>query len=113
MPILRYTFTHLIWLVRAIVMGMGFTWLPIEAYEGLKNVDVTISYCLYLLVSLAVGLAVFVIDGYFVGGFLKNKVVISSNSFDTRAACKTLIDSERRKNTQASSDVGARQLVRF
>ena len=29
------------------------------------------------------------------------------------AACKILIDSERRKNTQASSDVGARQLVRF
>ena len=31
----------------------------------------------------------------------------------SRAACKTLIDSERRKNTQASSDVGARQLARF
>ena len=30
-----------------------------------------------------------------------------------RAACKILIDSERRKNTQASSDVGARQLARF
>ena len=30
-----------------------------------------------------------------------------------RAACKILIDSERRKNTQASSDIGARQLVRF
>ena len=30
-----------------------------------------------------------------------------------RAACKTLIDSERRKNTQASNDVRARQLVRF
>ena len=30
-----------------------------------------------------------------------------------RAACKILIDSERRKNTQASNDVRARQLVRF
>ena len=30
-----------------------------------------------------------------------------------RAACKTLRDSERRKNTQASNDVRARQLVRF
>ena len=29
------------------------------------------------------------------------------------AACKTLIDSERRKNTQVSSDIGARQLARF
>ena len=34
-------------------------------------------------------------------------------SIEGRAACKTLIDSERRKNTQASSDVGARQLARF
>ena len=32
---------------------------------------------------------------------------------DNGAACKTLIDLERRKNTQASSEVGARQLVRF
>ena len=32
---------------------------------------------------------------------------------NNRAACKTLIDSERRKNTQASNDVRARQLVRF
>ena len=31
----------------------------------------------------------------------------------TRAACKTLMDSERRKNTRASNDVRARQLVRF
>ena len=31
----------------------------------------------------------------------------------SRAACKILIDSERRKNTQASNDVGARQLARF
>ena len=29
------------------------------------------------------------------------------------AACKTLIDSERRKNTQTSNDVRARQLARF
>ena len=32
---------------------------------------------------------------------------------NSRAACKTLIDSERRKNTQASNDIHARQLVRF
>ena len=30
-----------------------------------------------------------------------------------RAACKTLIGSERRKNTQTSNDVRARQLARF
>ena len=35
------------------------------------------------------------------------------NQIVYRAACKTLIDSERRKNTQTSNDVGARQLARF
>ena len=34
-------------------------------------------------------------------------------SEDPRAACKILIDSERRRNTQAGNDVRARQLVRF
>ena len=85
---MRYKFIHLIWLVRAIVMGMGLTWLPVEAYEGLTNVDVEVSYWLYLLVSVAVGLLVFVVDGHFVGGFLKSKLVISSNSFDTRIMIK-------------------------
>ena len=41
--------------------------------------------------------------------------VHNKESFDINdgAACKTLIDSERRKNTQTSNDVRARQLVRF
>ena len=40
-------------------------------------------------------------------------VVGTLESLNDGAACKTLIDSERRKNTQASSDFGARQLARF
>ena len=40
-------------------------------------------------------------------------MTLHSDHRTSRAACKTLIDSERRKNTQASSDVGARQLARF
>ena len=39
--------------------------------------------------------------------------VVDKISQKRGAACKTLIDSERRKSTQASSDVGARQLARF
>ena len=75
---------HAIWLTRAIVMGMGFTWLPIEAYEGVTNADIKVSYWCYLLGSVAVGVLVFVVDGHFVGGFLKRRIVITSNSFDTR-----------------------------
>ena len=41
---------------------------------------------------------------------LENK---SGGDITSGAACKTLIDSERRKNTQASNDVRARQLARF
>ena len=84
MPALRCNIMNVIWLSRAIVMGMGFTWLPIEAYEGLTNSDIKVSYWYYLLGSVLVGLLVFVVDGQFIGGFLKNKIVIASNSFDTR-----------------------------
>ena len=54
-----------------------------------------------------------------VRSFEDDKVILSHtrvvllNTQGNRAACKTLIDLERRKNTQASSDVGARQLARF
>ena len=37
----------------------------------------------------------------------------AANCVHDGAACKTLIDSERRKNAQASNDVRARQLARF
>ena len=85
---LRYKVVNLVWLARAIFMGMGITWLPIEAYEGLTNADFKVSYCYYLLGSVAIGLSLFIFDGHFVGGFLKKKIVISSNSFDTHITIK-------------------------
>ena len=85
---LRYNLVNLVWLARAIFMGMGITWLPIEAYEGLMNADIKLSYCYYLYGSVAIGLLVFIIDGHCVGGFLKKKIVISSNSFDTNITIK-------------------------
>ena len=50
------------------------------------------------------------------GGWMDHSlfaVRVQIETYDGGAACKTLIDSERRKNTQASNDVRARQLVRF
>ena len=44
---------------------------------------------------------------------LSNIIRAFNDLFGDRAACKTLIGSERRKNTQTSNDVRARQLVRF
>lgn len=65
-------------------MALGLLWLPIEAYEGLTNSDIALAYWKYLLGSLILGVTVFVVDGHFVGGILKNQIVISSNSFDTK-----------------------------
>ena len=48
-----------------------------------------------------------------IAGFTDLPYEVSAITHVHGAACKTLIDSERRKNTQASSDVGARQLARF
>ena len=72
----------------------------------------------YTLLGLFVGVA-----GIFGRAYLyfmkRNSDALRSEKFNItklaieRAACKTLIDSERRKNTQASNDVGARQLARF
>ena len=45
--------------------------------------------------------------------FMTTHSPVALRELSGRAACKTLIDSERRKNTQASNDVRARQLVRF
>ena len=40
-------------------------------------------------------------------------LIVPRINSERRAACKILIDSERRRNTRASNDVRARQLVRF
>ena len=43
----------------------------------------------------------------------ENGNIAYSMDYEGRAACKTLIGSERRKNTQTGNDVRARQLARF
>ena len=85
---MRCNLTNTIWMVRAFFIGMTFTWLPIEAYEGVTNEDIQASFWCYLFGSLATGTIVFLADGYFVGGFLKRRVVVCSNSFDTRITVK-------------------------
>ena len=80
----RYCSVHLAFLSRAVLMAMGLLWLPIEAYEGLTNADIELPYWTYLLGSVSLGFLIFTLDGHFVGGFLKNEILISSNTFDTK-----------------------------
>ena len=64
-------------------MAMGALWLPIEAFEGLSNQDVRVPYSIYLLNSFILSILIFLADGYLISGFLKRKITILSNSFDT------------------------------
>ena len=68
---------------RSILVSMGALWLPIEAYEGLSNTQTILPYWLFLVFSLVLGILVFVIDGLFLSGFLKRRIEITSNGFDT------------------------------
>lgn len=76
--------THWASIIRSLLVAMGVLWLPIEVYEGLENTDASISYTQYIIGSIVVGLGLFFVDGYFISGFLKNRVEITNNGFDTK-----------------------------
>lgn len=67
---------------------MGALWLLIGAYEGLNNTDVKLPFYCFLIFSLAAGIILFVVDGYFLTGFLKNRIEITGNGFDTKIFIK-------------------------
>ena len=64
-------------------MAMGTLWLPIEAFEGLSNQDVHVPYSIFLSSSFILSILIFLADGYLISGFLKRKITVLSNSFDT------------------------------
>lgn len=69
-------------------MAMGLIWLLVEAFEGLTDTNVKLPYWLFLVGSFALGTIVCAVDGYFVAGFLRYKITICSNSFDTKILIK-------------------------
>ncbi len=71
-------------IIRSIFLAMGALWLPIEAYEGLANRDLDLSFCIFIMLTLLIGLSIFYIDGYIISGFLKKCVEITSNGFNTK-----------------------------
>lgn len=83
---LKTIIARLILIARSILISMGALWLPIEAYEGLSNTDANLSYFGFVVLSVIVGIALFFLDGYFLTGFLKSRVSITSSGFDTKIA---------------------------
>lgn len=69
-------------------MAMGAFWVPIEAFEGLTNSDVVLPYWGFILVSLGLGGSYFVVEGFYLNGYIRRRITITSNSFDTKITVK-------------------------
>ena len=69
----------LIALLRSLLMGLGTLWMFIEPYEGLENTDFHLGYWAFLLISLVLGIAIYVADGLFLSGYMLNKATIKND----------------------------------
>lgn len=72
-------------LIQSLLAAFGAVWLVLEAYYGLTNTapDSRIGFWGFLIISLALGAAWFLMDGLFFAGHLKRSIEIRSNAFDT------------------------------
>jgi hypothetical protein len=60
----------------------------LEAFEVLTDGNVTVPFALFILVGLVPGVCFFILDGYYVSGFLRREVEIPSPSHDTKIIVK-------------------------
>ena len=74
--------------LRSLLWAFGAIFLPLEAYEVLKNGDITLSLPGFLAVALIPGAVVFFVDGYLIGGFLRREVTIPNPTNDTKIRVK-------------------------
>jgi hypothetical protein len=71
-----------------LLAAFGAIFLPLEAYEVLNNGDISMPLWVFLLVAIVPGFVVFLVDGFFIGGYLKREVVIPIPSSDTKLILK-------------------------
>ncbi len=71
--------------IQSLLAAFGALWLVLEAYYGLANTNPEnrIGFWIFLLVSAILGVTWFLVDGFFLAGYLKRSIEISSNAFDT------------------------------
>lgn len=74
----------LIRLGQSLFSGIGLVWLFLEAYYGLGPTNLNkLGFLPFLVIGLVVGGMWFVIDGFWISGFLKRSIAITSNALDT------------------------------
>jgi len=76
--------SHWMTIVRSIVEAMGALWLLLEAYQGLTTTQSQLPFLHFILLSAIGGGILFFVDGCCIGGFLKNRVEVKINGFDTK-----------------------------
>jgi O-acetyl-ADP-ribose deacetylase (regulator of RNase III) len=64
--------------------ALGTIFLPIEAYEAISDENVTIPFGCFIASAAALAIAYYIVDGYFLTGFLKKKIEIKNHGLDTR-----------------------------
>lgn len=67
---------------------LGFIWLIIESYIGIERSNIDLSYWTFLKIALIIGTIWFLIDGFFIAGFLKSKISFQLGKSDTLVEVK-------------------------
>ncbi|AKB19627.1 macro domain-containing protein [Methanosarcina sp. WWM596] len=67
---------------------IGVIWLFVEMYNGLMPLSINCSVWCLISIALICSILWFLFDGYFIGGSLKQTIVVNSNAFDTKVIIK-------------------------
>ncbi len=69
---------------KSILAVFGVIWLVIEAWNGLSDVTLGMDFTTLAVISILVGITWTIVDGYFIAGFLRNSISLSSRTYDTK-----------------------------
>jgi len=72
------------YLIQSILAGIGVLWMFVEAYNNLQIANAPVTFSALVLSGVILGVVWFLIDGYFIEGFLKRKIRIKSNAIDVQ-----------------------------
>lgn len=72
------------YLIQSILTGIGSVWMLVEIYKNSQIEGVAITFWSVMVTGGLAGVIWFLIDGYFIEGFLKRKIRINSNAIDVQ-----------------------------
>lgn len=67
---------------------LGSIWLIIEVYNGLTSKQISCTFGFFILVTLIIAIFLYLYDGFYFSGFLRQQIVVPSNAFDTKIIIK-------------------------